>query len=223
MFKEIHFGSASYPEINFKDILEFFQQIQSDKFFSLNNEEINEDKADKIMNEELKLDKDGEIIDEAADDSDDDDCKSIGDARITIRSFENAFICSNRLSTDRSLRGTLNRSEWLNFILRLIQYRYKLRVKKKEAWVNVSQYLADFINDYFALEFNTSEIFTVRAFIRASSTLNELLQDNKKFLTNLFDLFKDKTSKKFSRSSAEEMLKQYIQPIYDRDLDDFNF
>lgn len=124
IYKIIHFGSTSYPEINFKDILEFFQQIQSNKFFSLNDNEIKDEKADKIMDEELKFDKDGEIIDEGADDTDSDGNKSIGDARITTRSFENAFICANRLSNDRSLRGTLNRSEWLNFILRLIQYRY---------------------------------------------------------------------------------------------------
>lgn len=183
-----------------------------------------------MMEEELKVDINEELIeDELQSLSDGNSELSEGDQRLTQRSFENAFICSNRLSKDRSLRGTLNRSEWINFILRLIQYRYGLRVGKDKRWAKTSDYLKDFIHDFFNSEYQKSEIFAVRKVIRESTTLNQFLIDNKKILTAIFDHCKEKEDqchnnyhdhsnkgdcKKFDRGSAIYLLYQHLHPIY---------
>ena len=73
----------------------------------------------------------------------------------------------------------------------------------------------DFISDFFTQLVKESEIFTVRQFIRKSTTLNLLLVDNKKFLTSLYDYFKDKQTKQFTRDKAVEMFRQFINPIYE--------
>ena len=132
--------------------------------------------------------------------------------------IENAFIKANRHDKETSLRGTLNRSEFLYFLLMLIWTRYGFSLNRKfgSGTVDVGpdvkdiqRYVDDFIEDLFLPEYNSSSIHTDRTLIRSSDSLNLLLFDNKDFLSKLYSQYsKDQI---FTLESAKKMLLERVQ------------
>ena len=64
---------------------------------------------------------------------------------------------SNRTDKETSLRGTINRSEHLGLLLRLMQQRYSW---KKGVQTGIASNINDYVLDYFMDEYNQSKLFS---------------------------------------------------------------
>lgn len=92
---------------------------------------------------------------------------------------DNAFIRATRDDEGFGLAGTLCRGEFLETILRVA---HAMKPKK-----HVSDHLEGFLKTYLEPTLEESDILPQRKIIRESKRLNQLLYDNTKSLTYIFN------------------------------------
>lgn len=116
-----------------------------------------------------------------------------------------------------SLRGTVQRAELLDFLMRLA--RQFTTVLNKNSKAPVSDSMKDFFSAYVTPIVNNSRLMELRKTIRESARLNELLYDNHQGLKLLYQDAKNRMGKpdcvKFTIHVATELFMYYNNATYD--------
>ena len=90
---------------------------------------------------------------------------------------------ATRLDNVKGLSGILNRGQFFEIVMRLVQQRYSKGY--------ISENLKGFIELYIKPIYDSSMIVPIRNQLRESKELNQLLFDNRKGLTEIFNSYED--------------------------------
>jgi hypothetical protein len=123
-FKLVQATSSAYPECDFESTWEFFKHIQVDagKFggHPPNQPDSDFEDEEEAPKEVKKSSKEAASKENTEDSQqEEDEGEDLGAAQ-----FETAFIRAKRFDKQRGLRGSLNRSEFLDLMIRIVYARY---------------------------------------------------------------------------------------------------